>query len=184
MGPSESAEHTSSSTPEKSAAAPLGTVAAVAGQAVAVVASGASAAGLRVPSDDPDAVDPLLNPASQSVEALRAVLARLAGVAARVQEEAIPDEIEQLADLIPMDISAFDEALAAYLPEIDEVGSALSNLLTADSVSPWVMGVAATSASFLLLRRIAVRDRRTPLVGEEGGESMSSWLLDKTSTNA
>jgi hypothetical protein len=170
---------------DRTAAAVAGPVAVIAGQAVAVLSSWTESLARGGSAGDGELAGPLAPPldaADGAASALAAGAQRVARGAAQVLEQAIPDELDQLADLLPIGLATLDEVLEEYLPDADEIGGTLSNLLTAEGVAPWVMGVVATSASFMVLRRVASRDRRGPQVGEEGGESLSSWLLDVTTT--
>jgi hypothetical protein len=99
------------------------------------------------------------------------------GEAASRREEA--REIQQLAELLPINLAAVDRAIQHYLESVDGLGGVLSDLLTSDGASPWLMGIVVVSGC-LLARRVSRDTKHEPLLSSADG-SVSFWQWDLTS---
>jgi len=92
-----------------------------------------------------------------------------------------PRELDWLAEALPINVGAIDQAIQDYLGRFEELGGAVSDLLTGEGVTPWLMGAAIASAGFLAARRMSQKARPEPLLFAGGEASISSWLLDVSS---
>lgn len=88
-------------------------------------------------------------------------------------------EIQQLAELLPINLAAVDRAIQHYLESVDELGGVLTDLLAGDGATPWLMGVVVLSGC-LLARRVSRSTKHEPLLSGADG-SVSFWQWDLTS---
>lgn len=89
-------------------------------------------------------------------------------------------EIDQLADLLSINLAAVDQAIQHYLDQVDGLGGMLSDLLTGDGATPWLMGAAVLSGC-MVARRVSRGGRDEPRVCVGGDGTTSSWYPDLTS---
>jgi hypothetical protein len=94
------------------------------------------------------------------------------------QLEDSPHEADVLAESIPLDRTAMEQAIEQYLDQVDGLGGILADLLTSEHLRPWLHGAALVAVGTVLahrLRRKAKSDARESPGRYQPG---SPWLLD------
>jgi hypothetical protein len=94
------------------------------------------------------------------------------------QLEDSPHEVDVLAESLPLDRTAMEQAIEQYLDQVDGLGGILADLLTSEHLRPWLHGAALVALSAVLahrLRRKAKSNARDSVARYEPG---SPWLLD------
>jgi hypothetical protein len=86
-----------------------------------------------------------------------------------------------LAESLPIDLAALDQAIEHCLGRIDAVGERLSELLASEGVWPWLAGTVIVAAAGAVAQSWVRRSRFDPLARAGGERSMSTWFLDSLS---
>lgn len=86
-----------------------------------------------------------------------------------------------LAESLPIDFRALDEAIDHCLDRIESMGDALSDLLATEGAWPWLAGTAIVAAASSTAHAWVRRSRPDPLALSDGDGSMSSWFLEPIS---
>ncbi len=118
---------------------------------------------------------------------MKGAVERLAEKDGSDQENASPREWDRLADLVPIDLSSFDEAVGELSERAGELGTALTEFLDVfdyDGMSPAVVGAVFASVSGVAVHRVLWKGRTRLAMRLDDDESMRSWLLETASIDA